>query len=144
MQLYGWCLAVGELAMSYMGPCPPAIKGTTCEAGSVVEDGQTECCGSILPVWSFRCGSAGTYECKMENPPWMMCSCAAEHPVEGAFETGAPTAGIKADASTMAPTAVLPSDAGACPNPASIFPPEDGSKCRVDQTQLRHYDKTCW
>lgn len=51
----------------------------------------------------------------------MMCSCAAEHPVEGAFETGAPTAGIKANASTMAPTAVLPSDAGACPNPASIF-----------------------
>jgi hypothetical protein len=74
-----------ELAILFMGPCPPAIKGTTCKAGSVVEEGQTVCCGLILPVWVCRCGSAGTYECALENSPWMMCMC--DDPTEGGNDT---------------------------------------------------------
>ena len=122
----------GEVAMGCMGPCPPSVKGTTCDAGSVVEEGQTECCGSILPVWRCRCGSAGTYECTMEHPPWMMCSCAMEPPVE---------AGANNETAATPPPGDL---AVTCPNLDSLVPPESGSKCGVDPTQVCHYDKTCW
>ena len=133
--------------MACTGPFPPAIKGTACEAGSVVEEDQTECCGSILPVWRCRCGRAGTDECTMENLPWMMCSCAVEPPVEGAVETRAQTAGkIEADSSsTVTTTAPPPGEvAGTCPTPNSIVPPEDGRKCSVDPMLTCHYDKSFW
>ena len=65
-----------QLAFACLGPCAPAINGQTCAAGSVVEEGTFECCGSVLPQWVCRCNNAGTYECTLENPPNVVCVCA--------------------------------------------------------------------